>query len=95
MGARYILCVCVCVCLSTRRHIACTLRVHTTEEAHAGQVILEGKRALVVGYGAVGRRMARACLGMVRASCCVVVFLLKRVEKTAAPLLHLFFFLFF
>lgn len=37
-----------------------------SEEEHAGQVILEGKTALILGYGAVGKRIARGCLGMVR-----------------------------
>lgn len=29
-------------------------------------MILEGKTALILGYGAVGKRIARGCLGMVR-----------------------------
>ena len=32
-------------------------------------MILEGKTTLVLGYGAVGKRIARGCLGMVRLFC--------------------------
>lgn len=37
-------------------------------------MILEGKTALVLGYGAVGKRIARGCLGMVRLACASIYF---------------------